>query len=211
MAGIELAAGIVEHQYFLTEKTLVLRSGPDHAARSRQQLLPEARHRRLRHRRLGGWLEGLSSRASALRLRARTAPAQHGAARALRASGGEPTADPERDRHPDGDQRADPGLGRWRADHGSGAGLLDNFFVACGFTAGIAASGGAGLAMSNLILHGDAGHGSLALRRAPLLGAAGAAALSGRTGHRGLWRLLQDPLAGRGGAGRTRTAALAAA
>lgn len=34
---------------------------------------------------------------------------------------------------------------------------FDNFYVACGFTAGIAASGGAGLAMSNLILHGDAG------------------------------------------------------
>jgi 4-methylaminobutanoate oxidase (formaldehyde-forming) len=33
----------------------------------------------------------------------------------------------------------------------------ENFYVACGFTAGIAASGGAGLAMSNLILHGDAG------------------------------------------------------
>ena len=34
---------------------------------------------------------------------------------------------------------------------------LDNFYVACGFTAGIAASGGAGLALSNLIVHGDAG------------------------------------------------------
>jgi 4-methylaminobutanoate oxidase (formaldehyde-forming) len=34
---------------------------------------------------------------------------------------------------------------------------FENLFVACGFTAGIAASGGAGLAMSNLILHGDAG------------------------------------------------------
>ena len=34
---------------------------------------------------------------------------------------------------------------------------LDNFYVACGFTAGIAASGGAGLALANLILHGDAG------------------------------------------------------
>ena len=34
---------------------------------------------------------------------------------------------------------------------------LDNFFVACGFTAGIAASGGAGLAMSNWILEGDPG------------------------------------------------------
>ena len=34
---------------------------------------------------------------------------------------------------------------------------LDNFYVACGFTAGIAASGGAGLALANTILHGDAG------------------------------------------------------
>jgi 4-methylaminobutanoate oxidase (formaldehyde-forming) len=34
---------------------------------------------------------------------------------------------------------------------------LDNFHVACGFTAGIAASGGAGLAMANSILHNDAG------------------------------------------------------
>ncbi len=34
---------------------------------------------------------------------------------------------------------------------------LDNFYVACGFTAGIAASGGAGQAMANWILHGDPG------------------------------------------------------
>src|SRR5688572_28310839 len=34
---------------------------------------------------------------------------------------------------------------------------LDNFYVGCGFTAGIAASGGAGLAIANTILHGDAG------------------------------------------------------
>jgi glycine cleavage system aminomethyltransferase T/glycine/D-amino acid oxidase-like deaminating enzyme len=34
---------------------------------------------------------------------------------------------------------------------------LDNFFVACGFTAGIAASGGAGEAMANWILDGDPG------------------------------------------------------
>jgi len=34
---------------------------------------------------------------------------------------------------------------------------LDNFYVACGFTAGIAASGGAGLAMANWILEGDPG------------------------------------------------------
>ncbi|MBL8672347.1 MAG: FAD-dependent oxidoreductase, partial [Alphaproteobacteria bacterium] len=32
---------------------------------------------------------------------------------------------------------------------------LDNFFVACGFTSGIAAAGGAGRAMAHWILHGD--------------------------------------------------------
>ncbi|MFZ1727625.1 MAG: FAD-dependent oxidoreductase, partial [Albidovulum sp.] len=37
------------------------------------------------------------------------------------------------------------------------AGSLDNFFVACGFTSGIAASGGAGRAMSHWILDGDPG------------------------------------------------------
>jgi glycine cleavage system aminomethyltransferase T len=34
---------------------------------------------------------------------------------------------------------------------------LDNFFIACAFTAGIAASGGAGQAMANWILNGDPG------------------------------------------------------
>jgi 4-methylaminobutanoate oxidase (formaldehyde-forming) len=37
------------------------------------------------------------------------------------------------------------------------AGDLDNFFLACGFTSGIAASGGAGRAMANWILEGDPG------------------------------------------------------
>ncbi|MBZ0128694.1 MAG: FAD-dependent oxidoreductase [Rhodobacteraceae bacterium] len=37
------------------------------------------------------------------------------------------------------------------------AGSLDNFFIACGFTSGIAASGGAGRAMANWILHNDPG------------------------------------------------------
>ena len=34
---------------------------------------------------------------------------------------------------------------------------LDNFFVSCGFTSGIAAAGGAGEAMANWILEGDPG------------------------------------------------------
>lgn len=37
------------------------------------------------------------------------------------------------------------------------AGGYDNFFVACGFTSGIAASGGAGRAMANWIVEGDPG------------------------------------------------------
>lgn len=37
------------------------------------------------------------------------------------------------------------------------AGNLDNFYIACGFTSGIAASGGAGRAMANWILEGDPG------------------------------------------------------
>src|SRR5262249_41101625 len=37
------------------------------------------------------------------------------------------------------------------------AGTLENFFVACGFTSGIAASGGAGFAMANWIANGDPG------------------------------------------------------
>ena len=47
---------------------------------------------------------------------------------------------------------------------------LDNFYVACGFTAGIAASGGAGLAMSQPDPARRCGHGPVAVRRAPLLG-----------------------------------------
>ncbi len=34
---------------------------------------------------------------------------------------------------------------------------IENLFIACGFTAGIAASGGAGLAMANWIATGDPG------------------------------------------------------
>jgi 4-methylaminobutanoate oxidase (formaldehyde-forming) len=37
------------------------------------------------------------------------------------------------------------------------AGGLDNHFIACGFTSGIAASGGAGKAMADWIVHGDPG------------------------------------------------------
>jgi len=53
------------------------------------------------------------------------------------------------------------------AGHGIAEGI-ENFFIACGFTAGIAASGGAGMAMANWIASGDPGMESLAVRSAPL-------------------------------------------
>ena len=77
---------------------------------------------------------------------------------------------------------------------------LDNFYVACGFTAGIAASGGAGEAMANWIVDGDPGMDlwQFDVRRFGKPQAQGALARGAR--DRGLWRLLQDPLAGRGDA-----------
>ena len=86
---------------------------------------------------------------------------------------------------------------------------LDNFFVACGFTAGIAASGGAGLAMANWIVDGEPGMDlwPFDVRR---FGSRTRARAISRAPRRGLRALLQDPLAGRG-ADRARRPALAAA
>ena len=71
MAGVALAAGVVEHQYFVTEKKLDLAADAHHVPRSRQEFLPEARCRRVRDRRLGGRDQGLLARAAAVRVRAR--------------------------------------------------------------------------------------------------------------------------------------------
>jgi 4-methylaminobutanoate oxidase (formaldehyde-forming) len=156
MAGVPLAAGIVEHQYFLTEKKLELPADlttlrdPD----SNFYLKPDTGAFAI-----GGWEEG--SRAC---------------------WGGLPPLDFGRELFaPDLDRLelfAAPAAKRLpvlneigiqtiingpipvSADGEPIMGLapqLDNFYVACGFTAGIAASGGAGLAMANLILDGDAG------------------------------------------------------
>ena len=61
-----------------------------------------------------------------------------------------------RGRHPANDQRSHP-------DHADGEPIiglspeLDNFYLCCGFTSGIAASGGAGWVMANWIVDGDPG------------------------------------------------------
>jgi glycine cleavage system aminomethyltransferase T/glycine/D-amino acid oxidase-like deaminating enzyme len=156
MAGVPLAAGIVEHQYFLTEKTLSFDKGlttlrdPD----NNFYLKPDTGSFAI-----GGWEEG-----------------SRGFHR------GRPPLDFARDLFPPNMERLElfalpaatrlPVLNEFgiqavingpipvSADGEPIMGLapeLDNFYVACGFTAGIAASGGAGLAISNMILHGDAG------------------------------------------------------
>lgn len=156
MAGVPLAAGVVEHQYFLTEKKLTLDPGlttlrdPD----NNFYLKPDTGSFAI-----GGWEEGSKGCWRGM------PPLDFG--RELFA----PDMDrlelfalPAADRLPVlneiGIQTVINGPIPVSFDGEPIMGLapqLDNFYVACGFTAGIAASGGAGLALSNMILHGDAG------------------------------------------------------
>jgi glycine cleavage system aminomethyltransferase T/glycine/D-amino acid oxidase-like deaminating enzyme len=156
MAGVALAAGIVEHQYFLTEKTLSFDAGlttlrdPD----KNFYLKPDTGSFAI-----GGWEEGSRGFHRGL------PPLDFG--RELFAANMERLelfALPAAERLPvlneTGIQTVINGPIPVSADGEPIMGLapeLDNFYVACGFTAGIAASGGAGLAMANMILHSDAG------------------------------------------------------
>ena len=156
MVGVPLAAGAVEHQYFVTEKTLnfpknltTLRD-PD----SNFYLKPDVASFAI-----GGWEDGTK-----------------GCWR------GRPPFDFGRELFPPNMDRLElfalPAAERLPILNETGiqtiingpipvsadgepimgvAPELDNFFVACGFTAGIAASGGAGEAMANWIIHGDPG------------------------------------------------------
>jgi glycine cleavage system aminomethyltransferase T/glycine/D-amino acid oxidase-like deaminating enzyme len=156
MAGLELATSVVEHQYFLTEKKL------DFAASLTTLRDPDANFYLKPDTgafAIGGWEQGtrgfhrglpplsfarelLPPNMERLELFA------HPAARRL------PVLNEI------GIQSVINGPIPVSADGEPLMGLapgFDNFYVACGFTAGIAASGGAGLAMSNLILHGDPG------------------------------------------------------
>ncbi|BCH27442.1 GcvT family protein [Mesorhizobium sp. L-8-3] len=156
MAGVPLAAGVVEHQYFLTEKKLTLDSDlttlrdPD----NNFYLKPDTGSFAI-----GGWEDGTRGCWRG------EPPLDFG--RELFAPDMERLALfalPAADRLPVlneiGIQTVINGPIPISFDGEPILGLapeLDNFFVACGFTAGIAASGGAGLALSNMILHGDAG------------------------------------------------------
>ena len=86
----------------------------------------------------------------------------------------------------------------------------DNFYVACGFTSGIAASGGAGKAMAEWIVEGEPGLDLLGLRRAPLRQPSHEREVSRRAQRRQLLALLPDPLSDRGASLRARRPALAA-
>ena len=156
MAGAALAAGVVEHQYFLTEKKLSFEPSlttlrdPDRNFYLKPDVGAFA---------IGGWEQGTK-----------------GCWRGL------PPLDFARELFPPNMERLElfalPAAERLpvlndigiqtvingpipvSADGEPIMGLapeLDNFFVACAFTAGIAASGGAGQAMANWILHGDPG------------------------------------------------------
>ena len=156
LAGVPLAAGVVEHQYFLTEKKLKLDADlttlrdPD----NNFYLKPDTGSFAI-----GGWEDGTKGCWRG------KPPVDFG--RELFEPNMERLALfalPASDRLPVlneiGIQTVINGPIPVSFDGEPIMGLapeLDNFYVACGFTAGIAASGGAGLALSNLILHGDAG------------------------------------------------------
>ena len=156
MAGVPLAAGVVEHQYFVTEKTLDLPSDlttlrdPD----NNFYLKPDTGSFAI-----GGWEDGTKGCWRGM------PPLDFG--RELFPENLDRLAlfaMPASDRLPvlneTGIQTIINGPIPVSADGEPIMGLapeLDNFYVACGFTAGIAASGGAGEALSNWILYGDPG------------------------------------------------------
>jgi 4-methylaminobutanoate oxidase (formaldehyde-forming) len=156
MAGVPLAAGVVEHQYFLTEKSLDL---PKDLTTLRDPdknfyLKPDTGSFAI-----GGWEEGSKGCWRG------KPPLDFG--RELFSPNLERLelfALPAAERLPvlerTGIQTIINGPIPVSADGEPIMGLapqLDNFYLACGFTAGIAASGGAGLALSNWILDGDPG------------------------------------------------------
>ena len=156
MAGISLAAGVVEHQYFLTEKkfdlpkTLPTLRDPDKNFYLKPDVGAFA---------IGGWEDGTQGC-----WRSRPPFAFGRELFPENFDRLELFALPCAERLPVlnevGIQTVINGPIPVSADGEPIMGLapeLDNFFVACGFTAGIAASGGAGEAMANWILDGDPG------------------------------------------------------
>ncbi len=138
MAGVQVPAGAVEHQYLITEKSNAIPAGLPDAARSRPHLLPEARARGAGDRRLGERHADLRRRRRALLVRPRAAAAQSrsgSSSSCCRAAERLPILNELGIRtvingpipiSPDGE----PIMGL--------APERDNVYVACGFTSGIA-------------------------------------------------------------------------
>jgi len=157
MAGVPVAAGVVEHQYFVTEKGLDV---PDNLTTLRDPdhnfyLKPDVGGSWA----IGGWEEGtraLWNQSAPFDFARELFPADMDRLELF--------ALPAAERLPVlndiGIKTVINGPIPVSADGEPIMGLapeLDNFYLACGFTAGIAASGGAGEAMANWILHGDPG------------------------------------------------------
>jgi len=156
MAGVPLAASVVEHQYLVTERTLDLPPGlttlrdPDKNFYLKPDVNAFA---------IGGWEANTKAcwRSAPPWDFARTLfdsnfdrfePIAQGATErlpVLETTGVQSLINGPIPVSADGEPIMGPAPG------------LANFFVACGFTAGIAASGGAGEAMANWILEGDPG------------------------------------------------------
>jgi glycine cleavage system aminomethyltransferase T/glycine/D-amino acid oxidase-like deaminating enzyme len=156
MAGVAIAAGVVEHQYFLTEKTLTL---PDNLTTLRDPdknfyLKPDTGSFAI-----GGWEDGtkgcwrglppldfgrelFDANYERLALFAELAAER---LQVLNETGIQTVINGPIPVSADGE----PIVGK--------APELDNLYLACGFTAGIAASGGAGEALANWIVEGDPG------------------------------------------------------
>jgi 4-methylaminobutanoate oxidase (formaldehyde-forming) len=156
MAGVAVAAGVVEHQYFLTEKTLELPTDlttlrdPD----KNFYLKPDTGSFAI-----GGWEEGTRGCWRGVppldvgrelfepnydRLALFAAPASERLPM-LNETGVRSVINGPIPVSADGE----PIMGK--------APELENFYLACGFTAGIAASGGAGEVLADWILEGDPG------------------------------------------------------
>ncbi|MEO8669599.1 MAG: FAD-dependent oxidoreductase, partial [Bauldia sp.] len=156
MAGVAVAAGVVEHQYLVTERKVAFSAGlttlrdPDHNFYLKPDIASFA---------IGGWEDGTKGcwRGQPPFAFARELFQPNMDRLALFAL---PAAERLPILNEIGIQTVINGPIPVSADGEPIMGLapeLDNFFVACGFTAGIAASGGAGLAMANWIVHGDPG------------------------------------------------------
>ena len=157
MAGVEIPAGVVEHQYLVTEKSDQIPDGipafrdPDGGYYAKPE--PGALA-------IGGWEKSTATvnpkegfpwqcerhlfDSNMDRLEEIFTPAAHRLP-ILNQLGIRTIVNGPIPISPDGEPVIGPAPG------------LSNFFVACAFTSGIAASGGAGKAVANWILHGDPG------------------------------------------------------